>query len=88
MSVNIYIGNLAFAVKDQDLNKVFSEFGEVVSANVISDKVSGRSKGFGFVEMKNTEDAGKAVKELDGKEIMGRQVKVNFAKPKSEKSNF
>ena len=86
MSVNIYIGNLAFAVKDSELNKVFSEFGEVVSASVISDKISGRSKGFGFVEMQNAEDADKAIKALDGKEIMGRPAKVNLAKPRPEHS--
>jgi RNA recognition motif-containing protein len=83
MSVNIYIGNLAYSVTDSELNKTFGKFGEVISAKVISDKVSGRSKGFGFVEMQNQEEASKAVKELDGKEVMGRAVKVNFAKPKS-----
>jgi RNA recognition motif-containing protein len=88
MSVNIYVGNLSYAVNDAELDKTFSEFGEVVSAKVIADKISGRSKGFGFVEMQNAEDANKAVKELDGKELMGRPVKVNFAKPKSENSRF
>ena len=84
MSTNIYIGNLSYSVNDPELNKAFAEFGEVVSAKVIADKVSGRSKGFGFVEMQNAEDAAKAVKELDGKELMGRAIKVNFAKPKSD----
>ena len=82
MAANIYIGNLAYGVTDSSLNKTFSEFGEVISAKVISDKMSGRSKGFGFVEMQNEEDANKAIKELDGKEIMGRPVKVNLARPR------
>ena len=82
MSSNIYVGNLAYTVTDSELNKTFAQFGEIVSAKVISDKATGRSKGFGFVEMQNAEDADKAIKELDGKEIMGRAVKVNLARPK------
>ena len=84
MSANIYVGNLAYGVTDSELNKTFAQFGEVISAKVIADKSSGRSKGFGFVEMQNADEAANAVKELDGKEIMGRAAKVNFARPKPE----
>jgi RNA recognition motif-containing protein len=80
--MNIYVGNLSYKVSDQELQGVFEEFGEVTSAKVIKDRETGRSKGFGFVEMDNDEDAQTAIDELDGAEINGRAVKVNKARPK------
>lgn len=80
--MNIYVGNLSFKVSDQELMEVFEEFGEVTSAKVIKDRETGRSKGFGFVEMQNDNEAQAAIDELDGSEINGRTVKVNKARPK------
>ncbi|MDX1638937.1 MAG: RNA-binding protein [Balneolaceae bacterium] len=83
---NIYIGNLDYGVSSQDLRELFEEFGEVSSANVISDRESRRSKGFGFVEMENDEEAQKAIEELDGAEFEGRTLKVNVARPKEQRT--
>ena len=80
--MNIYVGNLSYKVSDQELEEVFEEFGEVISAKIIKDRETGRSKGFGFVEMADDEDAQAAIEELDGAEINGRSVKVNKARPK------
>ena len=80
--MNIYVGNLSYKVSDQELQEVFEEFGEVMSAKVIKDRETGRSKGFGFVEMGNDAEAQAAIDELDGSEINGRIVKVNKARPK------
>ena len=83
--MNIYVGNLAYSVTDDDLRELFSEFGEVRSASVISDKVTGQSKGFGFVEMQDNSAADMAIKELNGKQVKGRALKVNEAKPRADK---
>jgi len=83
--VNIYVGNLAYSVTDDDLRELFSEFGEVRSASVISDKATGQSKGFGFVEMKDNSAADTAIKDLNGKQVKGRALKVNEAKPRADK---
>ena len=80
--MNIYVGNLAYKVSDNDLKEIFEEFGDVISAKVITDRETGRSKGFGFVEMSNEEDAQNAIEDLDGTEMDGRNLKVNKAKPK------
>jgi len=80
--MNIYVGNLSYKVSDQELEEVFEEFGEVISAKIIKDRETGRYKGFGFVEMANDENAQAAIEELDGTEINGRSVKVNKARPK------
>lgn len=80
--MNIYVGNLSYQVSDQELQEVFEEFGDVVSAKVIKDRETGRSKGFGFIEMTDDADAQTAIDELDGREINGRAVKVNKARPK------
>lgn len=85
--MNIYVGNLSFKVSDQELMEVFEEFGEVTSAKVIKDRETGRSKGFGFVEMENDNEAQAAIDELDGAEINGRTVKVNKARPKETAGN-
>lgn len=85
--MNIYVGNLSYKISDQDLQEVFEEFGDVISAKVIKDRETGRSKGFAFVEMENEEDAQAAIEELDGSEIDGRVVKVNKARPKETAGN-
>ena len=86
--MNIYVANLSFAVQDEDLREFFTPYGEVTSAKVIMDKVSGRSRGFGFVEMSDDEAARKAIAELDGATVEGRAIKVNEAKPKEDKPSF
>ncbi len=82
MSFNIYVGNLAFNSSEQDLRDLFSQYGAVDTARVISDQFSGKSRGFGFVEMPNREEGLVAVAKLDSKEMDGRVLKVNEAKPK------
>ncbi len=82
--MNIYVGNLEYKISDNDLREIFEEFGEVVSAKVITDRETGRSKGFGFVEMADEDDANNAIEELDGAELDGRTIKVNKARPKPE----
>ncbi len=83
--MNIYVGNLAFNVTGEDLKTAFEAFGNVESANIISDKFSGQSKGFGFVDMPDNSEADKAMKALNGTAIKGRNIKVNQAKPKSSR---
>ncbi len=82
--MNIYVGNISWGLKDNDLQNLFAEFGEVSSAKVVNDKFSGRSKGFGFVEMPNDEQAQAAIAALNGKEIDGRSIVVNESRPKPE----
>jgi cold-inducible RNA-binding protein len=84
-SQKLFIGGLAWAATDEDLKAAFAPFGEVVAASVVRYPDTGRSKGFGFVEYGTVEEAVAAQKEMDGKEIMGRSVKVDFAKPKTER---
>ena len=83
--MNIFIGCLPFSVKDEGLREIFEGYGEVASARVISDKFTGRSKGFGFVEMADDAAAQKAIEELNGAEISGRPIVVNEAKPREER---
>lgn len=83
MSTNLFVGNLTFATTTGDLEAMFAEFGDVAKAQVITDRDTGRSRGFGFVEMSSKEDAEKAISSLDGKDFSGRQLKVNVAKPRS-----
>lgn len=82
--MTIYVGNLSFQMKDDDLKNTFAEFGNVTSAKVISDKYSGRSKGFGFVEMDNDAAGKAAIEALNGKEVQGRPLRVNEARPKED----
>ena len=82
MPKKLYVGNLAYSVTDQDLKDLFSQSGVVESVAVISDRDSGQSKGFGFVEMENAAGADAAMKALDGTEFKGRNIKVNEAKPR------
>ncbi len=83
----LFVGNLPFAVDDAKLAEIFAPAGEVVEAKVIVDKMSGRSRGFGFVTMKDDESADKAVKELNDKDVDGRQIKVSIARPLKERSD-
>jgi len=78
----LYVGNLAYSVTNEDLKDLFSRSGTVESVAVISDKFSGQSKGFGFVEMADDSGAAAAIKSLDGTELKGRNIKVNEAKPR------
>jgi len=82
--MKIYIGNMSYDVKEDDLRQAFGEFGEVVSVNIIMDKISGRSKGFGFVEMSSKETGQAAIDGLNGKEFKGRVITVNEAKPQTK----
>lgn len=82
--MNIYVGNLSWNLKDQDLSNLFATHGEVVSAKIVNDKFTGRSKGFGFVEMSNDEEAQAAITALNGTEVDGRNIVVNESRPKQE----
>lgn len=88
MSTKLYVGNLSFNTSAQDLETAFGEFGTVQSANLIEDRETGRSRGFGFVEMSSTEEANAAIASLDGKEVDGRNLKVNEAKPREDRGGF
>jgi RNA recognition motif-containing protein len=85
-SMNIYVGNLSYSVTSEDLRKAFEQFGEVSSANVVTDKFTGQSKGFGFVEMSNKAQGEAAIKGLDGEDLKGRGIRVNEARPRTEGS--
>ncbi len=82
--MNIYVGNLSYKLQEKDLQEIFAEYGEVTSVKIITDKFTRRSKGFGFVEMTNDEAATKAIGELDGAEVDGRNIKVNQARQREE----
>jgi RNA recognition motif-containing protein len=82
--MNIYIGNLNFNLSEDELKQAFEEYGEVNSVKIISDKYSGRSKGFGFIEMPDDENAKKAIEELNGAEVKGRSLKVNQARERRD----
>jgi RNA recognition motif-containing protein len=82
--MNIYVGNLSWSLKDQDLANLFTPFGEVASAKIVMDKFTQRSKGFGFVEMPNDEQAQAAIAQLNGSEVEGRNLVVNESRPKEE----
>jgi len=85
MSGKLYVGNLPFDVDEQDLRDLFAAHGEVVSAKVITDRETGRPRGFGFVEMAQPEDAQKANQSLDGRDFKGRNLKVNVAQPRENR---
>jgi RNA recognition motif-containing protein len=82
MSINIYVGNLSFDTKEGELRDLFATYGEVESAKIIMDQFTGRSRGFGFVEMTDRQEGTKAIEELDSKDFGGRSLKVNEARPK------
>lgn len=83
--MNLYVGNLAYNVTEQELRDLFHEFGEVSSVSLITDKFSGQSKGFGFVEMPSNSDADKAIKALNDRMHSGRKLKVNQAQPRAQR---
>jgi len=82
--MNIYVGNLSYEITEEDLQEAFAAFGQVESVRIIKDKYSGRSKGFGFVEMPAKGEAESAIEGLNGKELKGRTLNVNEARPRSE----
>ncbi len=83
--MNIYVGNLPYNVTEDELRDMFGAYGDVSSANIITDKYSGESKGFGFVEMARQADAEEAIKALNGSSVKGRSIKVNQARPRTER---
>ena len=85
--MNIYVGNLDYNLKEDELSEIFAEYGEVVSVKIVMDRETGRAKGFGFVEMAVESEGDKAVEELDGAELNGRNIKVNKARPRPERSD-
>ena len=84
--MNIYVGNLPYNLTEDELRAAFSEFGEVSSVNIIIDRMSGQSKGFGFVEMPDNSEADEAIKALNESALNGRNIKVNQARPRGERS--
>lgn len=84
--MNIYVGNLNYKIEDESLKGIFEEYGEVTEAKVVKDRATQRSKGFGFVTMADEDEARTAIQELDGKDVMGRNLKVNPAKGAPERS--
>jgi cold-inducible RNA-binding protein len=85
MAMKLYVGGLAYSVTNEELEALFAEQGKVVSATVIKDRDSGQSKGFGFVEMEDIKEGQNAIKELDGKELNGRAIAVNQARPQEDR---
>jgi RNA recognition motif-containing protein len=83
--MDIYVGNLSYDVLEIDLRQTFEAFGQVTSTTIVKDRYSGKAKGFGFVEMPNRDEAQLAINNLDGKELMGRKMKVNEAHPRTER---
>ena len=84
--MKLYVGNLAFSTSSQDLQELFAAAGTVESASVVEDRETGRSRGFGFVEMSSKEEGDAAISQFDGKEVGGRALKVNEAKPREPRS--
>ncbi len=82
--MNIYVSNLGYSVSDEQLTKLFAEYGEVSSVKIIMDKLTNRSRGFAFVDMPNETEGQKAINELSGKMLDGRSITVNLARPKKE----
>ncbi len=82
--MNIYVGSLSYEITEEDLKQAFEAFGQVVSVNIIKDRYSGESRGFGFVEMPAKAEAQSAINDLNGKELKGRTLNVNEARPRSE----
>ena len=88
MGKNLYVGNLSYSIRDDELKSVFAEYGKVTSAQVIIDRETQRSKGFGFVEMADDAEALAAIQALNGKEVSGRALTVNEARPREPRRNF
>lgn len=85
--MKLYVGNLPFSVQEQDLKSFFSSYGSVSKVEVITDRETGRSKGFGFVEISNEDEANQAIEDLNGKDLGGRAVIVNEARPRENREN-
>jgi RNA recognition motif-containing protein len=85
--MNIYISNLNYSTKVESLQQLFANYGEVTSANIITDRETGRSRGFGFIEMSNDDEGRKAIEELNESNFEGNTINVNIARPKTERSN-
>lgn len=83
--MNIYLGNISYNATEDSIKKLFEQFGRVSGVKIIMDKFTGKSKGFAFVEMENREEGLKAINELDGKDFLGRNIKVNEARPREER---
>ncbi|HOX31535.1 MAG TPA: RNA-binding protein [Spirochaetales bacterium] len=88
MSKKVYVGNMNYATTENGLRDLFTQYGEVVSVNIIVDRYTGKAKGFGFVEMNTEEEARAAIEALNGFEYMGRQLRVNEAEDKPRRDNF
>jgi RNA recognition motif-containing protein len=86
--MNIYIGNLSYDVSEENLRRAFEAFGQVSSATIVKDKYSGQPRGFGFVEMPDRAEAQAAIQNLNGKELLGRQMNVNEARPRPERGGL
>lgn len=86
MSMKLYVGNLSFQTTSEELENLFSQAGTVQSANIIEDRETGRSRGFGFVEMSSTEEGNEAIEQFNGKEVNGRSLNVNEARQREERS--
>ncbi len=86
--MNIYLGQLPYNVNEDELREIFSEYGEIASMNLVKDRFSGQSKGFGFIEMPNNSEADKAIKALNKSMLKGREIKVNQAEERRKKSTF
>jgi RNA recognition motif-containing protein len=86
--MNIYVGSLSYDVTESELGNLFSEFGTVSSVKIIEDRETGRPKGFGFVEMPDQDEAEKAIQSLNEKEVKGREIKVNQARPRENRPGF
>ncbi|HEY0005619.1 MAG TPA: RNA-binding protein [Pyrinomonadaceae bacterium] len=87
MSMKLYVGNLSFQTSSEDLQQLFSQVGTVESASVVEDRDTGRSRGFGFVEMSSKEEGQKAIEQFNGKEMNGRNLTVNEARPREDRGN-
>lgn len=86
--MNIYLGQLPYNVNEEELREIFSEYGEIASLNLVKDRFSGQSKGFGFIEMPNNSEADKAIKALNKSMLKGREIKVNQSEERRKKSTF
>lgn len=86
--IKLFVGGLSYSVDNQKLNEIFAAYGQVISANVITDKYTNQSKGFGFVEMSDNAAAQKAIKALDGSDLNGRRLGVSIARPREERDNL
>jgi RNA recognition motif-containing protein len=85
MSNKLYVGNLSFQAGDEALEELFASQGQVLSAKVVTDRETGRARGFGFVEMASAEEAQKAIQNLDGQDFMGRSIRVSIAQPREDR---